>query len=210
MPRERKSTAREGAFSRSGPTRDVSGFLPTRRKSVSIIRRGQKQKQRPFSRLRTHCRRDIFLLVQLRRSTSWFATRNRAPKVRRARLCAASLARATHGRSARVAAVEASDSPRERTRGTNAGGRAAPERAERRVGCRSSIRSAGEAASRDEAGLDRGGSARARPRKTDAGASVAVPAAPGLAARARTARTPGGRALSSRSLPPRGCRTHLS
>ena len=64
-----------------------------------------------------------------RHNTSRFPTRNRAPKVRRARLCA------THGRSARVAAVEASDSPRERTRGANAGGRAAPERAERRVAC---------------------------------------------------------------------------
>ena len=150
------------------------GIFADRRESSRDKLRKQlrhKKKERPFSRLRTHCRRDIFLLhvFGLRRhNTSRFPTRNRAPIVRRARLCT------THGRSARVAAVEASDSPRRRAT------RRASERAERTravarhrnarnvawraPACGSTFCSAGEAASRDEAVLIAAG-ARVRDRE---------------------------------------------
>ena len=132
---------------------------------------GYKKKERPFSRLRTHCRRDIFLLHVFGTETpQYFSVSDSQSRanLRRARLCT------THGRSARVAAVEASDSPRRRAT------RRASERAERTravarhrnarnvawraPACGSTFCSAGEAASRDEAVLIAAG-ARVRDRE---------------------------------------------
>jgi hypothetical protein len=69
-------------------------------------------------------------------STSVSDSKSPGKSARTPQRASASLARAPQGRSARNAdAVEASGSPRERARGTSAGGRAGPERAAHRVAC---------------------------------------------------------------------------